>query len=114
MTSTSAPQMVSFTFKGLEGLGPAENLPAIQPTTEAAPTASLEPNAARLSALQGYRGANSPNDRSLRIDLQGAMDESEQVPSANVSDSEDERNEGPKTLNISEKRKAQNSRFEAW
>ena len=106
--------MVSFTFKELEGLGPAENLPAIQPTTEVASTASLEPNAARLSTLQGYEGVSSPNVRSLRIDLQGAMDESEQEPSANVSDSEDERNVGPKTLNISERRKAQNSRFEAW
>lgn len=111
---TSAPQMVNLTFKELEGLGPAESLPAIQPNTEVASTASLESDAAPLSTLQGYKGANSPNDRSLRIDLQGAMDESEQEPSANVSDSEDERNVGPKTLNISEKRKAQNSRFEAW
>ena len=106
--------MFSFTFKELEGLGPAENLPAVQPTTEVASTASLEPNAAQPSTLQGYKGANSPNDRNLRIDLQGAMDESEQEPSANVSDSEDEGNVGPKTLNISEKRKAQNSVFEAW
>ena len=45
---------------------------------------------------------------------QGAMDESERVPSANVSDSEDERDVAPKTLNISEKRKAQNNKFAAW
>lgn len=45
---------------------------------------------------------------------QGSMDELEQVPSANVSDSEDERNVAPKPLNISEKRKAQNNRFAAW
>ena len=106
--------MARFTFEEFKGLGPAENLPAIQQTTQSASKASREPNAAQLPMLQGYKKATSPNDHNLRIDLLGAMDESEQEPSANVSDSEDEQSGAPKTLKISEKRRAQNSRFAAW
>ena len=44
----------------------------------------------------------------------GVLDELEQEPRSGVSDSEDEHNGAPRTLNISERRKAQNRKFSAW
>ena len=44
----------------------------------------------------------------------GVLDELEQEPSPGVSDSEDEHNGAPRTLSISETRKAQNRKFSAW
>ena len=44
----------------------------------------------------------------------GVLDELEQEPSPGVSDSEDEHDGAPRTLNISERRKAQNSKFSVW
>lgn len=114
MTTNSALPVARFTLEELKGLGPAENLPAIQHTTEGAPTISQDSNAAQLLMLQGYKGTDSPNDNKTRTDLLGVMDESEQEPNPGASDSEDEHNAAPRTLNISERHKAQNSKFSAW
>lgn len=102
MTTTSAPSMVSFTLEELKGLGPAENLPAKQQTTGGASTTSHEPTATQSSMPKS------------RTDLLGVMDELELEPGPSVSDSEDEDNAAPKPLNISEKRKVQNSKFSEW
>ena len=55
-----------------------------------------------------------PNDPKSKTDVLGVMNESEQEPSPSASDSEDEQNATPRTLTISERRKAQNSKFSAW
>ena len=44
----------------------------------------------------------------------GVLDELEQEPSPGVSDSEDEHDGATRTLNISERRKAQNNKFSVW
>lgn len=113
MTSSAHP-MARSTLEELKGLGPAENLPTIQLTPGGASTTSKEPIAVQLSMLQGYNGATTPKDHKSRTNLLGVMDEPEQEPSSGASDSEDEHNATPRTLNISERRKAQNSKFSAW
>ena len=63
----------------------------------------------KLNAAATDLGAEKSMASSL-----GVLDELEQDPSPGVSDSEDEHNGAPRTLNISERRKAQNSKFSAW
>ena len=112
MTTTAHP-MATFTAEELEGLGPAENLPAIQHTT-ASPSTALRPPTAQLPMPPDYKGVTKPNDDRLRPDLLRVSFESEEEPSPSVSDSEDEHDAVPKALDISERRKAQNSKFSAW
>ena len=114
MTTTSAPPVGSFTLEGLKRLGPAATLPAIQHTAERASTAPLEQIAAQTSVLQGYEEETNPNNPKPSTDLLGVIGESDQGPSPNVSDSEDEYNAIPRTLTVSERRKTQNSKFSAW
>lgn len=114
MKTTSAPLTGNFGLEDLKGLGPAENLPVIQDITKGAATGSLARTAAQLSLLEDYNGATKPNDQKSGTDLLAMMNESKQEPSLSVSDSEDEDNAVPTALSISERRKAQNSKFSAW
>lgn len=114
MTTASAPLMAGSTLEELQGLGPAENLPAIQYTRKGASKSCLQQSAAQPSMLQGYKAAANLKDYNLEIDLLKVIDESEQEPSPGVSESEEDHDAAPRTLNISEKRKAQNSKFSAW
>ena len=112
MTTTAHP-MAKFTAEELEGLRPAENLPAIQHTT-ASPSTTLRPTTAQLSMPPDYKGVAKTNDDISRTDLLRVKVDSEEEPSPSVSDSEDEHDAVPKALDISERRKAQNSKFSAW
>ena len=112
MTTTAYP-MATLTAEELEGLGPAETLPAIQHTT-ASPSTALGPPTAQLPMPPDYKGVTKLDDDKLRPDLLRVNFESEEEPSPSVSDSEDEHDAVPKALDISERRKAQNSKFSAW
>lgn len=112
MTETFAPQMARFTRENLKGFGPAEGLPAIQHTTASPSTASLASTTAQLSVLQGHKGVAKLNENGLSTDQLELKVETEQEPS--VSDSEDEHDAATRPLNVSERRKAQNSKFSAW
>ena len=112
MTTTAHP-MVKFTAEELEGLGPAENLPTIQHIT-ASPSNALRPTTAQLPMPSDYKGVTKLNEDRLRTDLLRVKVDSEGEPSPSVSDSEDEHDAVPKTLDISERRKVQNSKFSAW
>ena len=112
MTTTAHP-MAKFTAEEAEGLGPAENLPAIQHTA-ASPSTALRPTTAQLPMPSDYKGMTKPNDDRLRTDLLRVKVDSEEEPNPSVSDSEDEHDAVPKALDISERRKAQNSKFSAW
>lgn len=114
MTIASDLPMAKFALEESQGLGPAENLSVIQHTTEGASTSCLQSSAAQLSMLQGYKAAADSKDLNLKTGLLRVIDESEQEPSPGVSDSEEEDDAAPRTLNISERRKAQNSKFSAW
>ena len=114
MTTSTAPSMGRPTLEELKGLEPAENLPAIQHNTAGPFNASLESTTAHVGSLIGYKGVTKPNDYALRTDLLGVKDDSGREPNPNASDSEDEYNADPGTLNISERHKVQNSKFSAW
>lgn len=114
MTTSTAPSMGRPTAEELKGLEPAENLPAIQHTTAGPLTASLEPSTAHVGRLTGYKGVTKPNHYAVRTDLLGVKDDSGREPNPSASDSEDDYNADPVTLNISERRKVQNSKFSAW
>lgn len=96
----------------LKGLGPVEGLLAVQHTAQGASTPSVSPTADQ--SLQGYKGATTPNDQESRVDISKVTNELEQEPSPSGSDSEDEHDAAPRTLNILERHKAQNSKFSAW
>ena len=114
MTIASPLLISKLTVEELKSLGPAESLPAIQPTTEGVSATSLEGAASPLSIGQDYKEVVDLRDPKSRTRSLLAMDESEQGPGPTVSDSEDDQNAGPRTLNVSERRKAQNSKFSAW
>ena len=105
--------MPNFTAEELEGLGTAESLPAIQHITASLSNA-LRPTTAQLPMPSDYKGMTKSNDESLKIDPLRVKVDSEEEPNPSVSDSEDEHDTVPKTLDISERRKAQNSKFSAW
>ena len=114
MKTTSTPLTGSSGLEDLKGLGTAENLPVIQDIRKGGATDSLVRTAAQLSMLEDYKGATKPNDHKSTTNLLAMTNESKKESSPSVSDSEDEDNAVPTTLSISEKRKAQNSKFSAW
>lgn len=114
MMTTTVPATAKLTIGELEGLGPAEKLPAIQHTTAGPSTTSPESTIAQLPILPGYKELTKPNDDRLRTNLLGAKVESEQEPNPSLSDSEDDHDARPRVLNESERRKAQNNKFSAW
>ena len=114
MLKTAAPPTVKHTLEEVKGLGPAEKLPAIQHKNTDRSTTSLQSTIAQLPMPPGYKGVTKSNDDRSRTDLLRLNIDSEQEPNPSVSDSEDEDDTAPKALNISERRKVQNSKFSAW
>ena len=111
MMTTSAPPLTTS-----DGLEPADNLAAIRHTTAGPSTTSPGSIIAQLPALQGYKGKIQTNDHQSKSDLLGVLvkAKSEQELNPSVSDSEDEQDVAPGTLNMSERRKVQNGKFSAW
>ena len=114
MMRTNASSMGGPTLEEHKGLGPAANLPTIQHTTAGPATLSLGSSTAQVGRLTGYKGGTKPNDYASRTDLLGVKDDSGREPNPSASDSEDEYNADPGALNISDRRKVQNSKFSAW
>ena len=113
MTTTSLP-MAKLTLEEFKAPGSAEKLPAIQHTTAAPSTTSLASTIAQLPMPPGYKELTKSEDDGLRTNLPKVKVESEREINPSVSDSEDEYDAVPRALNISERRKAQNSKFSAW
>ena len=111
MTTTAHP-IANLNTEELEGLGPAEKLPVIQHT--AASPSNLRPTTAQLPMSSDYKGVTKSDHDRLRTGLLQVKVNSEEEPSPSVSDSEDEHDAVPKTLDVSERRKVQNSKFSAW
>ena len=112
MTTTAHP-MANISAEELEGLEPAEILPAIQHITGSSSN-SLRPTAAALPMPSDHNGVTKLNDDRLRTGLLRAKVDPEEEPNPSLSESEDEHDAVPKALNISERRKVQNSKFSAW
>ena len=112
MTTNSTAPIASFTLDKIKGLGPAENLQAVQQTTRGAPSVSVGSKTAQTPKSQPNERETQSNDQKSNSDLPDTKAESEQAP--NVSESEDEHSATPRALNISERRKVQNNKFSAW
>ena len=106
--------MAKLTLEELEDSAPAENSSAIEYTTTDASSIPPERKPAQISIFERDTGVTNLGAEKLMANPLGVLDDLEQEPSPVVSDSEDEHVGAPRTLSMSERRKAQNSKFSAW
>ena len=106
--------MLNCTFENLIDLEPSQNSPGIQHNASGPSPVSPKGNTAQLPPSQAGSGVSELDNHGFRTDMLGVEVELEQDATSKDSDSEDERESAIRPLHISDKRRAQNSKFSAW
>lgn len=104
--------IAKLTLEEHEDFAPGENSSVIEYTTADEFSVPQERKPAQLPTMKSDTGVTDLG--AVKFMANHVLDGLEQEPGPGVSDSEDEHDGAPRTHNMSERRKAQNSKFSAW